>query len=172
MEIERKFLINNLPFILEDYPCSLIEQGYISTTPVIRVRKKALVVEDKFLNPKYILTVKSKGLMVRQEYELDLDESEYESLLKKCSGNVITKKRYVIPLEDNLSLELDIFEGAFEGLIMGEIEFPDEASSKKYNPPEYLFREVTFDTNFHNSTMSNMSKEQILNLIASINSYK
>ena len=40
MEIERKFLITELPSDLESYPFHLIEQGYLNTDPVIRVRRQ------------------------------------------------------------------------------------------------------------------------------------
>lgn len=169
MEIERKYLIKDLPFDLNTYSCSLIEQAYISTKPVIRVRKRGFITANHMDNVKYILTIKGSGMLTRQEYELDLSEEEYNNLLSKVDGNIITKRRYVIPLDSVLKLELDIFEGSFEGLIMGEIEFPNEEASKKYNPPEYLFREVTFDTRFHNSTMSSMSAYDILDFLNSLN---
>ena len=53
MEIERKFLpdLTNLPFDPADYPVREIEQGYLCTAPVVRVRKD---------NDSYILTYKSK----------------------------------------------------------------------------------------------------------------
>ena len=165
MEIERKFLFKSIPFNLEDYPFMKIQQAYVSTKPVIRVRKK-----ETSENKKYILTLKSSGLMMREEYEMNLTEEEYTSLLSKTEGNIITKTRYVIPLEDSLSLELDVFEDDFDGLILGEVEFPDEETSKKYNPPDYINREVTFDTRFHNSTMSTMSKDDILDLISFVHS--
>lgn len=164
MEIERKYLFNTIPFDLKQYPCNLIEQVYISTTPVIRARKKAPIDQING-EPSYILTIKSSGLLKREEYELLLTEDEYLSLLRKAEGNVITKKRYVIPLHSDLNLELDIFEGTFKGLIMGEIEFPSDEAANKYNPPEYISREVTFDTHFHNSTMSHMSESDISDLI-------
>ena len=58
MEIERKFLIDldKLPFCPEDYPCRHIEQGYLCTAPVVRIRRD---------NDHYFLTYKSKGLKVR-----------------------------------------------------------------------------------------------------------
>ena len=40
MEIERKFLIRQLPEHLEQYPCLQIEQGYLCTNPVVRIRKQ------------------------------------------------------------------------------------------------------------------------------------
>ena len=47
MEIERKYLISSLPEHLEQYPHRQLEQGYLSTSPVVRVRKD----DDKYLAP-------------------------------------------------------------------------------------------------------------------------
>lgn len=168
MEIEKKFLIKKLPDNLDTYRHFVIEQAYISASPAIRVRKKG-VFSDGSSSLTYILTVKGKGLIKREEFELTLEKNEYENLLRKSEGNIITKCRYLIPLMGGLSLELDIFEGVFRGLVMGEIEFPDEDSAKKYNPPAFLGREVTFDERFHNSVMSTMSETDISDLLALMN---
>ena len=57
MEIERKYLIDGtLPFCLEPFSGHLIEQAYLCTAPVGRVRR-----EDQ----DYILTYKGSGLMAR-----------------------------------------------------------------------------------------------------------
>ena len=63
MEIERKYLIKELPEDFSAFPCHQIEQAYLSTQPVIRIRH---------LNDEYILTYKSDGLLARQEVELPL----------------------------------------------------------------------------------------------------
>ncbi len=168
MEIERKFIPDEIPFNLEHYDSIRLEQAYISTNPVIRVRQKSLTKAGKDTpeSNKYILTVKSSGMMSHQEFELDLDEAAYHNLLKKTEGNIISKKRYVIPLNDGLILELDIFDGIFEGLTIAEIEFPNEDEAKKYTPPAFLTREVTFDKRFHNSTLSSMSHDEISDVVA------
>ena len=44
MEIERKFLISQLPGDLSSYPCLKIQQGYLCTDPFS---------EDVTFNPKY-----------------------------------------------------------------------------------------------------------------------
>ena len=90
MEIERKFLVGKLPENLEQYPCSCIEQAYISTQPVIRVRRK---------NDQYILTCKGEGLLSREEHELFLTQNEYQGLLARAQGQIITKKRYQVPYQ-------------------------------------------------------------------------
>ena len=38
MEIERKFLIKKLPADLASFPCHKIEQAYLNTNPVVRIR--------------------------------------------------------------------------------------------------------------------------------------
>lgn len=148
MEIERKFLISNiedLPFSPDDFPHREIEQGYLCTAPVVRIRKD---------DADYILTYKSKGLMVREEYNLPLSPESYEHLKTKIDGRILSKTRYVIPLEDGLFLELDIFHGELEPLILAEIEFPDEETASSYQPPCWLGEDVTFSSRYHNSTLS------------------
>lgn len=147
MEIERKFLIDmkQLPFRPEDFPCRHIEQGYLCTEPVVRIRRD---------NEKYFLTYKSKGLMVREEYNLPLTQEAYEHLISKADGRIICKKRYVIPMEDSLNLELDIFEGDLAPLVLAEIEFPDEETAQSYEAPDWLGEDVTYSARYHNSSLS------------------
>lgn len=147
MEIERKFLpdLNSLPFNPEDYPCRKIEQGYLCTSPVVRIRRD---------NKSFFLTYKSKGLMVREEYNLPLTQEAYEHLKPKIDGHLIQKKRYVIPLDGGLALELDIFEDSLAPLVIAEIEFPDEESANSFVAPAWLGEDVTMSPLYHNSTLS------------------
>ena len=147
MEIERKFLIymKQLPFRPEDFPFRHIEQGYLCTEPVVRIRRD---------NEKYFLTYKSKGLMVREEYNLPLTQEAYDHLIPKADGRIIRKKRYVIPMEDSLNLELDIFEGDLAPLVLAEIEFPDEETAQSYEAPDWLGEDVTYSARYHNSSLS------------------
>lgn len=148
MEIERKYLVEQLPAHLEGYPFHLIEQAYLCTSPVVRIRRQD---ED------YYLTYKGKGMMAREEYNLPLTAESYAHLLTKADGNVITKKRCLIPLGDGtLTAELDLFQGKFVGLQIVEVEFPDEAAANRFTPPQWFGQEVTFSTRYHNSTLSQL----------------
>lgn len=147
MEIERKFLIRIMPEQLAQYPCHLIEQAYLCTDPVVRIRRQ---------DDDYILTYKGRGMMVREEYNLPLTKEGYKHLLPKADGNIITKKRYLIPLSDDLKAELDIFERKFQGLALVEVEFPDEAAANSFDPPEWFGEDVTCSKLYHNSTLSQM----------------
>lgn len=148
MEIERKFLVKAVPEQLENYPHRELEQAYLCTEPVVRIRKDG---EDFFL------TYKSKGLMVREEYNLPLTSEAYEHLLKKADGTVISKTRYVIPENQGLQIELDLFHGRHEGLILAEVEFPSEETAGNYCPPDWFGEEVTMSEYYHNSNLSKIS---------------
>lgn len=145
MEIERKYLIKTLPDNLDKYPFRTIEQGYLNTAPVVRIRRD---------NARYELTYKSKGLMSREEYNLPLDKDSYEHLKTKIDGRLIEKKRYMIPLTETLTIELDLFGGELSPLILAEVEFPDEESALSFTPPEWFGEDVTFSGKYHNSTLS------------------
>ena len=146
MEIERKFLVKEVPEHLDIYPYRHLEQGYLCTGPVVRIRKD---------NDKYELTYKSKGMMVREEYNLPLTKESYEHLKAKVDGRIITKKRYMIPYE-NYTIELDIFEGDLAPLILAEVEFPTEEDANNFTPPEWFAEDVTFSALYHNSFLSQM----------------
>lgn len=159
MEIERKFLIEKLPADLTRYKCLLIEQAYLCTSPVIRIRRE---------DDSYYLTYKGKGLMAREEYNLPLNKDAYEHLLAKADGNIISKKRYLIPVTKpifangynfsgktaDLKIELDIFDSPFAPLIIAEVEFPDEKMANAFIPPAWLGEDVTNNPEYHNSSLS------------------
>ena len=145
MEIERKYLIDRLPENLEQYECKHIEQGYLNTDPVVRIRKS---------NDKYTLTYKGAGLMCREEYNLPLNKNAYDHLIKKADGNIITKKRYEIPDDSGYTIELDIFDGLFAGTVLAEVEFPTIEAANSYTPPSWFIQDVTNNPDYHNSNMS------------------
>ena len=144
MEIERKFLIPRLPENLASYPSRLLEQAYLCTDPVVRVRRS---------DDSYILTYKSKGLMSREEYNLPLTQEAYEHLKPKADGILITKKRYKIPYRQYM-IELDIFEGELAPLQLAEVEFPSKEEAEAFEAPEWFGEDVTFSGQYQNSSLS------------------
>ncbi|MFP3154873.1 CYTH domain-containing protein [Lachnospiraceae bacterium ZAX-1] len=145
MEIERKFLIRQLPHQLHTYPFHQIEQGYLCIDPVIRIRRQD---ED------YFLTYKSKGLMVREEYNLPLTSASYLHLQQKIDGLLIQKKRYLIPFNEKLTIELDVFEGVHAPLIIAEVEFESIEEANHFTPPDWFLEDVTQSSAYHNSNLS------------------
>lgn len=145
MEIEKKYLIKQLPSNLDQYPYYIIEQGYLNANPVIRVRRQD---ED------YYLTYKGAGLMAREEYNLPLNAESYEHLLAKTDGTIIHKKRYHIPYKENYTIELDIFSEPYAPLIIAEVEFSSLEEATAFTPPDWFGEEVTYDSQYHNSNLA------------------
>lgn len=145
MEIERKFLINILPD-LDKYNFHIIEQAYLCTEPVVRIRKE---------DTNYYMTYKSKGFLKREEYNLPLTPNSYNHLLEKADGNIITKKRYLIPYL-NHTIELDVFEGVFDGTVLAEVEFDSTDEADNFIPPDWFGEDVTYSKEYHNSYMSSI----------------
>ena len=145
MEIERKYLVSGIPDNIDSYPCRFIEQGYLNTAPVVRVRRD---------NDNYYLTYKGGGMMAREEYNLPLTKESYEHMRPKADGILISKTRYLIPEKDRLTIELDVFDAPYEGLYLAEVEFSSEEQALSYNPPVWFGKDVTNSGKYHNSRLS------------------
>ena len=145
MEIERKYLVRRLPDDLSKYEAKKIAQGYLCTDPVVRIRRS---------NDNYYMTYKGDGLMVREEYNLPLTREAYEHLLPKIDGLLIAKTRYLIPLTDRLTAELDVFEGVLSALTLVEVEFDSVEEANTFVPPEWFGEDVTESGKYHNSYLS------------------
>ncbi len=145
MEIERKFLTEKIPFDITAYPCHNMTQAYISFSPTIRVRRS---------DEAYYLTVKGKGHLAREEFELPLTKEDYERLLQKTEGTPVVKKRYYVPLEDGLTAEVDLYEGALAGLITTEAEFPSLEAAEAFVPPEWFGKDVSEERAYKNTSLS------------------
>lgn len=145
MEIERKFLVNQLPENLEKYPHTHIKQWYITSKPAVRLRDR---------DGKYTFTAKSKGHMVRQEFEMELSKEEFENLFAKVSTHAIDKVRYEIDLGNKLTAELDVFAGKHEGLHLVEVEFDSEEIANAFTPPQWFGEDVTADAQYKNNNLA------------------
>ena len=177
IEIEKKFLVKELPSDLTKYPCHRIEQGYLNVAPAIRVRRPDDEYYMTYKSRKFCSCVDaSEGMVIGQtEYNLPLDAESYEHLCSKADGHVIRKKRYLIPLNDDafdesaisadpelaralanhsIIIELDVFEAPFEGRILAEVEFPSESAASAYRPADWFLEDVTGDYHYSNAYMS------------------
>lgn len=151
LEIERKFLVSDESAAgylekvnMGQLKSHEIEQAYLTTEPVIRVRKS---------DDEYYMTYKGKGLLMREEYNLPLTKESYETLLSKADGNIISKTRILIPYE-KYTIELDIFKKPFDYIRMAEVEFESEEEARAFEAPDWFLEEVTDNREYHNSNMS------------------
>lgn len=164
-EIERKYTINHLPKEIDNI--LKITQKHIYRDPVcsIRVRKS----EDLSMNEvKYTHTIKAKGketeIFSITELEKEITEEQFEEVKPFKGSNIIEKYRVIIPLEDGLKAEVDIFEKKLKGLIIAEVEFESIEQAKNFKMPSWFEKEVPHNE-FSNRKISTKTRKEILEMI-------
>ncbi len=148
IEIERKFLVNSFSFINIATQKNEISQGYLNSNPerTVRIRLK---------DTKGFLTIKGKSNesgTSRFEWEKEIDFNDAKSLLILCEDFVLSKTRYLVPIEKHI-YEVDVFHGDNDGLIIAEIELQQE--NETFIKPEWLGEEVTGKKEYYNSYLAN-----------------
>lgn len=143
MEIERKFLVREMPY-LEGCEKSEIVQGYISLTPETRVRKR---------DNKYYLTIKGEGDVVREETEKEVSEKEGKELFSQVESKLIEKTRYLINIGKYIA-ELDIYKNHLEGLVVVEVEFETEADANNFVPPTWFGEDISKNKEYRNKVLA------------------
>jgi adenylate cyclase len=145
MEVERKFLVPEAPR-LDGTESEEIEQGYlaIGSDGEVRLRRKG---------ERLLLTAKRGEGLVRDEAEVELDGDAFERLWPLTEGRRLHKRRHVVP-EGDLTIEVDVYEGDLEGLVVAEIEFPTEEAARAFEPPGWFGEDVTGEERYLNETLA------------------
>jgi CYTH domain-containing protein len=147
-EIERKFLVETLPDWLEEHPGTELQQGYVVVTDDAEVRLRMASGERT-------LTVKRGKGEVRREEEIGLQAEQFEALWPLTESQRVSKRRYRVPLEAaDLTAEVDVFEGALEGLVVAEVEFGSEDQAAAFQPPAWFGRELTGDERYATASLA------------------
>jgi adenylate cyclase len=149
VEIERKFLVADPPPDLGEWSATRLEQGYLAITDDAEVRVRRKGDEDGAT-----LTIKSAPGLARVEEELALDAGRYAALWPLTEGRRLVKTRHTRELAPGVVLELDVYEGDLEGLRTVEVEFPDEAAARAFDPPAWVGPEVTGDRRYANQALA------------------
>ena len=149
-EIEAKFLVQSLPESLETCERQPILQGYVLATDncCLRLRRKG---------QKLIQSVKQGQGLTRYEVEIELSETQFNALWPLTLHQRLTKTRYKVPLKGQLTAELDIYEGALQGLATVEVEFESEADYETFSRdqiPAWFGEEVTHDPRYLNQSLA------------------
>ncbi len=149
LEIERKFSVKSTNFLAIAKESYKITQGYLNTDKnrTVRVRIKG---NKGFITVKGISS--ANGLS-RFEWEKEILVDDAKALLMLCEDFVIDKTRYLIPF-GSVVFEVDVFEGANEGLVIAEVEL--ETKDQQFDKPEWLGQELTGDERFYNAYLSNV----------------
>lgn len=150
VEIELKYLVDlkSLSLNLSDYPHEKICQGFVSLDgkSAVRLRQKG---------DKYYFTVKSGDGIERSEYEMQVEKSFFDYFWETTAGRRIEKVRYEIAGPDELTYELDVYEGeGLEGFATVEVEFSQRDEAAAFQAPEWFGRDVTSDRRYTNASIA------------------
>jgi CYTH domain-containing protein len=146
-EIERKFLLKRFPPNLRKYPHDTIEQGYLAVGRgglQVRLRKKGSVLS---------LTYKEGTRGGREEREIRLSLEQFKALWPATAGRRLTKVRYDVPWRKH-TIEIDVYRGRHDGLVVAEVEFDDQKSAAEFQRPDWLGRDVTGKTKYSNVALA------------------
>ncbi|UGS36841.1 hypothetical protein DSM104329_03252 [Capillimicrobium parvum] len=144
-EVERKFLVDRLPDDLERAPRRRLSQGYLVTGDVeVRLRRA---------DDETFLTVKAGTGLVRAEEELPIDPDRFDRLWPLTEGRRVEKVRHLVE-QDGRTIEVDVYAGAHEGLVVAEVEFSDEEDAHGWTGPSWLGADVTGDPEYSNARLA------------------
>lgn len=143
-EIERKFLVKGNAWRTLAQGV-LYRQGYLNSA-------KERTVRVRTAGEKGFLTVKGiTNGVTRSEFEYEIPFADANKMLSGLAEKpLIEKRRFKIPA-GSLVWEIDEFLGENAGLIVAEIELPNEDAP--FERPDWLGREVSNDPRYFNSNL-------------------
>ena len=146
-EIERKFLLKQLPPHFEQLRGAPIEQGYLAIEPngnQVRLRKKGET---------FSLTAKRGEGLVRDEHEIELTPAQFAALWPLTAGRRLTKQRYETPYAGR-TIEIDVYGGINSGLVVAEVEFDSELAAREFVPPDWFAQDVSERPEYSNRNLA------------------
>lgn len=144
-EIEYKFLVDKPKWeSLEKPEPKLIIQSYLQNKVerTVRVRVKG---------DKGYLTIKgATSGVTRAEFEYEIPVSEVEDIIATFQLPHIRKKRYEIKVDQHI-WEVDVFEGALDGLVLAEVEVSEEGEA--FTTPDWVTKDVSTNPDYFNAVL-------------------
>ena len=148
VEIERKFIVDDVPAALAQVPGERVSQGYLAIGEngfEVRVRRRGAAMT---------LTIKNGTGLQRQEEEIVIEPETFAHLWRITEGRRVEKVRRVIPVGDGHRIELDTYADGLTGLITAEVEFNSEQDAEAFEPPDWFGPEVTEDPRYKNQRLA------------------
>jgi CYTH domain-containing protein/CHAD domain-containing protein len=146
-EIERKFLLGELPPSLAGRTGEPISQGYLTSGEGAEIRLRRA-------GERTLLTVKTGVGEVREEVEVRVGAELFDSLWPLTDGRRVRKTRLHEPLGNGLEAEIDVYGEELTGLVVAEVEFRSPEQSRAFAPPGWFGDEVTGDARYANRELA------------------
>jgi CYTH domain-containing protein len=135
-EIERTFLVNNLPANIAEVKNHVIKVGDFfdsNTIDALKIKQKG--------NKYFLIKKVGKNGFDRIEHAIEIKKGEFDVLWKVTLQNH-QKVRYFYPLGKYLC-EIDCYKDRLDGYVRVEVEFPNEEQANKFVAPDWFGEEIT-----------------------------
>lgn len=144
-EIERKFMVRNGGWRDAAERSMRFTQFYLFAAEDRSCRVR--ITDDVSAR----LTLKTGRGISRGEFEWDIPLSDAKALREAAIGTVIDKTRHLVPNGPH-TIEVDVYHGALEGLVVAEIEL--SAEDEAFERPDFLGSELTGDHRYLNQSLA------------------
>ncbi len=159
-EIERKFLVLNDVWRNSAIRHTRIRQAYLDSNAKVSIRVR--INDDSGAT----LTLKSRSSKLRRrEFEYAIPTLDAEELISLRRSYIVEKIRHIVPY-GNLNWEIDVFSGENQGLVVAEVELPDE--DHEIELPPWVGPEVTGQDRYYNGTLAQHPYRSWLNHDAAV----
>jgi adenylate cyclase len=149
IKVERKFLIGELPKVLNLNEGRHVSQGYLA------VETGGAEVRILRTQNSGTLCVKTGSGQNQIETEVALTPEQLAALWPLTEGRRMSKVSYTVDVGET-SVSLDMYEGQLSWLRIAEAEFKSYQSADNFSPPPWFHREVT---DVHAYRHSNLARE-------------
>jgi adenylate cyclase len=154
MEIERKFLISQLPDLSDTHPIRF-ERYYLSITDQTEDRIQRT--NDHYSREKKIVV----NVLSRSTRKQKITKEEFD-ILKRSSSKAIVRDSY--KLSSDISIK--IYHGEYEGLVRAEVEFNSMNDAMNYVPKSWMGKEITDSSLGRDSRLVGLDQDSFKDLLA------
>lgn len=147
MEIEKKYLVDKskLPGIY-----SWIVNTYRICQYYLNDMNDSWLIRARSMDNDFYLTLKSKGLLSREELEYKISQEDFEKTIKLAKTSLKKKRHHLY--KDGFLFEIDEYDA--HDFITCEVEFQTEEEAKAFVPPSWCIQDITEDPKYKNINLA------------------
>lgn len=145
-EIERKFLVRS-----DDWRAAVTSETRMKQAYLVAGSDRSVRIRIRNDTTAQLTLKFGTNSLVRDEFEYPVPYVDALEMMGQATGTVIEKTRHTVDYR-GFTWEIDVFGGAYQGLVIAEVEM----ASENDNPPLplWLGREVTGDSRYSNQVLA------------------
>lgn len=154
IERERRFLLDRFPSDVNAVRIRRITDRYIDGT-TLRLREQSEERGPTIFKLTQKVPARASGAQEGLITSMYLTKDEF-CVLAQLPAKKLSKTRHSVP-----PFGIDVFEGALEGLLLGEAEFDSAAAADALRLPSFIGAEVSADNRFTGGRLVRASRQDV-----------